>query len=138
MEADSTELLAVCAKIAAAHFSSTATRLDQVPVVIREIYRSISQLAGKDASEASRQPAVPVGESVTHDHIVCLEDGAKLKAMKRHLRSAHKMSIAEYRQRWQLPSNYPMVAPSYSKRRTAIAKEFGLGTVRSRAKKSKR
>ena len=97
--------------------------------MIAQVHQSLKALSGpKQEPQAPLVPAVPVKKSVTPDHIICLEDGKKLKMLKRHLRTAYDMSPEQYRQRWDLPADYPMVAPNYARQRSRLAKEIGLGT----------
>ena len=101
-----------------------------VKKMIREIYYELSGLSSESETEAAahrRKPAVPVDQSVQDDHIICLEDGQKLKMLKRYLKTHYNMTPEEYRIRWGLPSNYPMVAPEYAKKRSKLAREIGLG-----------
>jgi predicted transcriptional regulator len=102
---------------------------ESLPDVIRSVYRTVSGLAGSGDGKADDKPkpAVPVSKSVTTDYIICLEDGRKLKMLKRYLRSRYDMTPDEYRRRWNLPADYPMVAPSYTERRSEFAKKIGLG-----------
>ncbi|MBB4314631.1 putative transcriptional regulator [Roseospira marina] len=96
--------------------------------LIQDVHRSLSTI-GQATPEAERpQPAVPIKKSVQPDFIVCLEDGKKLKMLKRHLKTAYDMTPEEYRDRWGLPTDYPMVAPNYAQHRSALAKKIGLGT----------
>lgn len=118
-------------QIVSAFVSNNSLPSEGLPSVIQSVYKSVNALSRGEAETAERpKPAVPIGRSVTEDHIVCLEDGRKLKMLKRYLRSHYDMSPEEYRQRWGLPSDYPMVAPSYAARRSRFAKEIGLGKSR--------
>ena len=109
--------------------SNNPVTSESLPDVIRSVYRTVSGLNGtvEPRIDEKLKPAVPVGKSVTEDYIVCLEDGRKLKMLKRYLRSRYDMSPDEYRRRWNLPADYPMVAPSYTERRSEFAKKIGLG-----------
>lgn len=128
------ELLPLVSDIVAAHLSNNTVPVAELPNLIREVYRALSNV-GTDTAESQRpEPAVPVKKSVFPDFIVCLEDGKKLKMLKRHLRTAYNMTPAEYRERWGLPADYPMVAPNYARQRSKLAKQIGLGT-RSRRKR---
>ena len=124
------ELLRMTTDVAAAYFSNNSLPSLQLPEVIRTIHESLTALRGGEAAAPAEPPtpAVPVKKSVTPDYIVCLEDGRKLKMLKRHLRTAYDMSPEQYRQRWELPADYPMVAPNYARQRSRLAKEIGLGT----------
>jgi predicted transcriptional regulator len=118
------------AGIVAAYVSRNAVTADAVPDIIRTVHQALTQLTGAaPAPEPAERPkaAVPIGRSVQHDYIVCLEDGKKLKMLKRYLRSRYNMSPDDYRRRWGLPPDYPMVAPAYAARRSDFAKKIGLG-----------
>ena len=120
------ELLALTADIVASHVSNNS-----VPVLIEQVFKTLASVGGGDAQTNDRpQPAVPIKRSVTPDYLVCLEDGKKLKMLKRHLKTRYSMTPDEYRDRWGLPADYPMVAPNYAKQRRALAKKIGLGTTR--------
>ncbi len=123
-----TSVLGLTAQIVSAHVSNNSVSPDALPSLIQEVYRTLAGV-GKEPSEPDRpQPAVPVKKSVFPDHIVCLEDGKKLKMLKRHLKTAYNMSPDQYRDRWGLPPDYPMVAPNYARHRSSLAKKIGLGT----------
>lgn len=115
--------------IVASFVSNNPTTAENLPDVIRTVYKTVSGLAGApEARQEDRpKPAVQVNKSVTNDYIICLEDGRKLKMLKRYLRARYDMSPDEYRRRWNLPADYPMVAPSYTERRSEFAKKIGLG-----------
>jgi predicted transcriptional regulator len=123
------ELLTFAAQIVSAHAAHNAVSPEALPAVIRSVYETLSSLAVGDTTEPVTKPvpAVPVNKSVFPDHIVCLEDGKKLKMLRRHLQTAFNMTPEHYRERWGLPRDYPMVAPKYAARRAAIAKSSGLG-----------
>jgi predicted transcriptional regulator len=123
------ELMRMTSDIVASFVSNNPVTTDSLPDVIRSVYRTVSGLAGSAETrvEDKPKPAVPVSKSVTDDYIVCLEDGKKLKMLKRYLRSRYDMSPDEYRRRWGLSADYPMVAPSYTERRSEFAKKIGLG-----------
>ena len=122
------ELLEVCAKIVAAHLETHPVESSAIPQLIVQVHRSITDAHSASASNGPPEPATPINKSVAANHIACLEDGVKLKVLKRHLRLKHNMTFAEYRTRWRLPGDYPQVAPNYAKRRSAIARGIGLGT----------
>lgn len=129
LESDMSEaLITLTSDIVAAHVSNNNVDVGDVPTLITTVYGALSGL-GHDAEpeEVRPDPAVPIRSSVKKDYIVCLEDGKKMKMLKRHLMTAYGMTPDEYRQRWGLPSDYPMVAPSYSERRRELAKSIGLG-----------
>jgi predicted transcriptional regulator len=123
------DLLALTTEIVAAHVSNNTVAVADLPTLINQVYRSLSNIgAAPPAAPERPQPAIAVKKSVTPDYIICLEDGKKLKMLKRHLKTAYNMSPEEYRERWGLPADYPMVAPNYAKQRSKLAKEIGLGT----------
>jgi len=126
------ELLSLTAEIVAAHVSNNSVSASDIPALIQDVYRTLSRV-GSQATEPERpQPAVPIKRSVTPDYIICLEDGKKLKMLKRHLKTAYNMTPEQYRERWGLPPDYPMVAPNYARHRSSLAKKIGLGTKRGR------
>lgn len=101
---------------------------DEVPTLISSVYSALSGLGGTDTAEEARpEPAVSVRASVKKDHVICLDCGKKMKMLKRHLSTEHNMTPEEYRQHWDLPSDYPMVAPEYAETRRVMAKKAGLG-----------
>ncbi|HEY8189698.1 MAG TPA: MucR family transcriptional regulator [Micavibrio sp.] len=124
-------LLSYTTEIVSAHLSANQVANDEIPGLIQKIYRTLAGLGnGESAGAADRpQPAVPIKKSVTQDYVICLEDGKKLKMLKRYLKTAYGMTPDQYRERWGLAADYPMVAPSYAKRRSSLAKEIGLGTT---------
>ena len=130
------DLLALTTEIVSAHLSNNIVPQNEVSGLIETVFRTLSNLGGHiPMSSGDRpQPVVPIKKSVTPDYIVCLEDGKKLKMLKRHLKTAYDMSPEEYRERWGLPSDYPMVAPNYAKQRSRLAKDIGLGTKANNAK----
>ena len=131
------DVLRMAVDIVAAYVSNNTVPAAQVPEVINTVYGSLSSLdGGAQATPEPAKPAVSVRRSVTPDYIVCLEDGKKLKMLKRHLRAAYDMSPEEYRAKWGLPADYPMVAPNYAAQRSAFAKKIGLG--RKKGQKPKR
>ena len=123
------QLLQLTAQIVSAHVSHNAVTAEALPGLIREVYRSLSGSDVKVDEVAPRpEPAVNPKKSVFPDYIICLEDGKKLKMLRRHLKSAYNMSPEQYRDRWELDASYPMVAPNYAKQRSSLAKKIGLGT----------
>src|ERR1700759_22798 len=123
------DLLRLGADIVAAYVSRNAGSVEAVPEIIRSVHEALEGL-GRTAPappEERAKPAVPISKSIQHDYIVCLEDGKKLKMLKRYLRSRYDMSPDDYRKRWGLPADYPMVAPAYAARRSDFAKQIGLG-----------
>ncbi|MFP6758401.1 MAG: MucR family transcriptional regulator [Alphaproteobacteria bacterium] len=138
---DSNEnVLGMAATIVSAYVSHNALPASQIPELIQTVYKSLADTgtAGADAPKEPLKPPVPIRRSITPDYVICLEDGKKLKMLKRHLRTNYGLSPEEYRAKWGLPSDYPMVAPNYAKQRSEFAKKIGLGrkrTVRSGRKK---
>jgi predicted transcriptional regulator len=131
----SSDLLALTTEIVAAHVSNNPVSVGDLPQLINQVYNSLANIGTVPLAPAERpQPAVPVKKSVYPDYIVCLEDGKKLKMLKRHLKTAYNMTPEAYRERWALPTDYPMVAPNYARQRSRLAKEIGLGT---RARRSR-
>lgn len=122
------ELLELTTEIVAAHVGNNTVSMDDLPQLIQDIYKSLAVVGNTSAAPERPNPAVPVKKSIFPDYIVCLEDGKKLKMLKRHLKTAYNMSPEEYRERWGLLSDYPMVAPNYAKHRSNLAKKIGLGT----------
>ncbi len=123
------EILALTTDIVASYVSNNTVTIDEIPTVIDQVYKSLLNVGNDVALSAERpQPAVPIKRSITADYLICLEDGKKLKMLKRHLKTAYNMTPDDYRERWGLPADYPMVAPSYAERRSKLAKEIGLGT----------
>ncbi|MBM3532085.1 MAG: transcriptional regulator [Alphaproteobacteria bacterium] len=128
------ELLRMTTNVVAAYLSQNRLGAVDVPQVIGTVYASLSGLNGHSrlAAREAPRPAVSIKRSVMPDHIVCLEDGKKLKMLKRHLRTAYGLTPEEYRARWGLPPDYPMVAPNYAAQRSDFAKKIGLGRSRRR------
>ena len=122
----SSELLQHTSKIVAAHVANNPIAVTDVPGLIAAVHQALATLGPKEPAPKPN-PAVPIKQSVTPDYIICLEDGTKHKMLKRHLKTAHSMSPDEYRERWGLPRDYPLVSPNYAKQRSALAKKFGLG-----------
>ena len=132
---DDNELLRLTAKIVASYVGNNSLGADQVPEIVRTVSTALKQIEQGDngPDKAVGKPAVPIRRSITPDYIICLEDGRKLKMLKRHLRTTFGLTPDEYRTRWGLPADYPMVAPNYAKRRSEFAKKIGLGQKRSEA-----
>ena len=129
-----TEVLNITATIVAAYVSHNTVEAEDIGSVIRQVYGTLVALAsGHDAALRDEpKPAVAIKRSVTPDYLVCLEDGKKFKSLKRHLRSHYNLSPEEYREKWNLPHDYPMVAPNYAEARSKLAKKMGLGTRRAK------
>ncbi len=133
------DLLSMTTDIVSAHVSNNTVSKAELPGLIETVYKSLGAMGGEMMFNGDRpQPAVPVKKSVHPDYIICLEDGKKLKMLKRHLKSAYNMSPEEYRERWKLPADYPMVAPNYAERRSVLAKDIGLGTSPNSGRKKKK
>ena len=127
-KSETSEFLGLTTQIVAAHVGNNTVALNELPALIQDVYRTLVTVGTAPVKPERPQPAVPIRKSITPDYIVCLEDGKKLKMLKRHLKTAYKMTPDEYRERWSLLSDYPMVAPNYAKHRSALAKKIGLGT----------
>jgi predicted transcriptional regulator len=129
-DANPSDLLTHTAQILAAHLRNNTVPVAEVPALMRIVHKTLEEISGGPPADASPQPAVPIRRSVTPDFIVCLEDGKKLKMLKRHLRTAYNLSPEDYRIRWGLAPDYPMVAPNYARQRSTLAKKIGLGKRR--------
>lgn len=122
------ELLALTADVVSSFVSNNTVAVSDLPALIEQVFRTLSNVNADSRLSADRpQPAVPIKKSVTPDFIICLEDGAKLKMLKRYLKTNFKMTPEQYRERWGLDANYPMVAPNYAKKRSSLARQIGLG-----------
>lgn len=125
------DVMSLTADIVSSHVSNNTVAVSDVPTLIQQVYQTLSGLENPVPEEAPRpEPAVSVRKSIQPDYIVCLEDGKKLKMLKRHLKTRYNMSPDEYRERWNLPADYPMVAPNYAEQRRKLAKQIGLGKGR--------
>lgn len=126
---DRSEVIEMTADIVSAFVSNNSVPAGELPALIQSVHRALSGVSTTPevVESAPREPAVPVKKSVNPDFIVCLEDGRKFKSLKRHLRTKYNMSPEEYRSKWGLPKDYPMVAPNYAKARSDLAKQMGLG-----------
>jgi predicted transcriptional regulator len=123
------DLLALTTEIVAAHVSNNTVGVGDLGQLINQVYHSLANIGSAPAAPTARpQPAISVKKSIQPDFLVCLEDGKKLKMLKRHLKTAYNMTPEAYRERWGLASDYPMVAPNYARQRSRLAKEIGLGT----------
>ena len=128
-------LITLTADIVAAHVSNNSVAVNDLPQLIKNIHGALSALTGAGAAaEARPEPRVPIRSSVKPDYIVCLEDGVRLKMLKRYLMTNYQMTPDDYRKRWGLPADYPMVAPNYAEQRRTLAKSIGLGTKRRRTR----
>ena len=127
-EINSADLLDLTASIVSAHVANNSVAVGDVPKLIKDVYGTLATVSSEEEAEPERpEPAVSIKASIKPDYIVCLEDGKKLKMLKRHLMTHYGMTPEQYRTRWGLPSDYPMVAPNYAKQRSALAREIGLG-----------
>ena len=123
-------LIELTANIVSSRVSNNSVTPDSLPDFIKNVHASLSAATAKkhDFSDSPPQPAVPIRKFVSDDYLICLEDGKKLKMLRRHLKRAYGMTLEQYRARWGLPSDYPMVAPNYAAKRSELAKKMGLGT----------
>lgn len=130
MSADSSTVEQLTAQIVSAFAARNRVEHVALPALVAAVRGAFSSLASGEAAPAARpEPAVPIARSITSDYLVCLEDGARLKMLERHLRTHYDLSPQQYRERWGLPPDYPMVAPGYALRRSTIARALGLGRV---------
>ncbi|MGI8841675.1 MAG: MucR family transcriptional regulator [Caulobacteraceae bacterium] len=137
---DKAEIIEMTAEIVAAYVENNTLAMGDLPGLIQGVHRALASVAaGGDAvAPAPKEPAVPVRRSITPDHLICLEDGRKFKSLKRHLRTKYNMSPEDYRAKWGLAKDYPMVAPNYAKARSELAKQMGLGQGGRQVAKPKR
>lgn len=132
MDQEDDTIVQLTAEIVSAYVSNNSVRREDLAGLIGDVHAALRQApSGTEAAPEPQEPAVPVRRSVSSDYIVCLEDGKKFKSLKRHLRTDHDMSPEEYRAKWNLRSDYPMVAPSYAKARSELARSMGLGQKRN-------
>lgn len=129
-DAPKSELIALTADIISAYVSNNPTARDDLPALIVDVHDALSKASNRLATPEREElrPSVALKKSVTPDYIICLEDGKKFKSLKRHLRTHYNLSPEEYREKWNLPHDYPMVAPNYAAARSSLAKQMGLGT----------
>jgi predicted transcriptional regulator len=129
-------LVALTADIVSAHVSNNSVAVNDLPTLIQNVHGALSGLGkAPEAPPAKQEPAVSVRASIKPDYVVCLEDGLKMKMLKRHLMTDHQLTPDQYRQKWGLGADYPMVAPNYAEQRRTLAKKIGLGTKRRRTAK---
>jgi predicted transcriptional regulator len=133
--AEREELLHLAAGIVSAHVGNNRIPADQLPGLIQQVFGALATVEQKAAAPPRPEPAVSIRTSVRSDHIVCLDCGKHFSMLKRHLKTEHQLTPEQYRERWQLPSTYPVVAPDYAKTRSALAKRIGLGRKGSAARK---
>ncbi len=133
---DDVDILGLSASIVAAYVAQNTVARTAIPDLIRSVHGALSALGSPSSEQPAERtkPAVPVARSVQRDYIVCLEDGKRLKMLKRYLRTHYDMSPEEYRRKWSLPGDYPMVAPAYAERRSDFAKSIGLGKGKMRGR----
>ncbi len=131
---DSNEIIELTADIVSAFVSNNTIGASELPQIIADVHSALSRVSGGQPvpQREELKPAVPVKKSVTPDYIICLEDGKKFKSLKRHIRTHYDLSPEEYREKWELPHDYPMVAPNYASARSQLAKKMGLGQRRRR------
>ncbi|MBV7256300.1 MucR family transcriptional regulator [Pacificimonas sp. WHA3] len=129
------DLLGITAEIVSAHVGNNTVAVSDLPTLIEQVYNTLAKLDPGSEEEVAQEPAVSVRASIKPDYIVCLEDGKKLKMLKRHLMTSYGMTPDDYRRKWNLPSDYPMVAPNYAKQRRELAKKIGLGTKKTRTRR---
>ncbi len=128
------EIMSMTTSIVSSFVANNPVPSDSLSDLIVSVHKTVSSLCAPEPEQAQERPkpAVPISRSITDDHIICLEDGKKLKMLKRYLRSHYGLTPEEYRKRWGLPADYPMVAPSYTKKRSEFAKQIGLGKAAGR------
>lgn len=123
-------VIGLATEIVAAYVGNNPVQSSELPEIIKSVHESLTRLQAGEDGVAEQKPAVPVRKSITDDYLICLEDGKKFKSLKRHLRAKYGMSPEEYREKWNLPYDYPMVAPAYARQRSDLAKRMGLGQGR--------
>ncbi|MFN3889011.1 MAG: MucR family transcriptional regulator [Beijerinckiaceae bacterium] len=137
MTEQNSDYIEIAADIVSAYVSNNSIAASELPALIRDVYNALVRIQSAPAAPAAEppKPAVNARRSVHDDYIICLEDGKKFKSLKRHLRTQYDMTPEQYREKWSLPPDYPMVAPNYAKARSALAKEMGLGQARKRSRR---
>ncbi len=133
-EGDGNELLGFTEKMVSAHVANNSVAVADLPNLIKAVYATLTNITTAGETAPVPKPAVPINRSITPSYIVCLEDGRKFKMLKRHLKTSYNMTPKEYRERWGLPPDYPVVAPAYAKQRSELAKKIGLGKKRRNVK----
>ncbi|MGF1550290.1 MAG: MucR family transcriptional regulator [Sphingomonadaceae bacterium] len=131
-------MITLTADIVSAHVSNNSVAVSDLPQLIQNVHEALNGLTGHEEEETKQEPAVSIRSSIKPDYIVCLEDGKKLKMLKRHLMTHYNMTPDEYRRKWGLGPDYPMVAPNYAEQRRALAKKIGLGTKKRRGGRGKK
>ena len=133
----SAQFIELATDIVSAYVSNNSVATGELPTLIKDVFGALSRVSSGEpvaAAEAAK-PAVPVKKSITPDYIVCLEDGKQFKSLKRHLRTQYGLSPEQYREKWNLPADYPMVAPNYAEERSKLAKQMGLGQQRKKSRR---
>ena len=128
-------LTELTSEVVSAYVSNNIVPADQLPSLIRDVHGALSNTSGSSMVEEPKEkqkPAVPIKKSLTHDYLICLEDGKQFKSLKRHLKTHYDLSPEQYREKWGLPADYPMVAPAYAEARSKLAREMGLGQKRAK------
>ena len=135
-DASGTSFIGLTANIVSAYVSNNTVAASDIPALINQVHTALMRVTSGqgEASTEPLKPAVPIKRSITPEHIICLEDGKKFKSLKRHLRTQYNMTPEQYREKWGLPADYPMVAPNYAVARSQLAKKMGLGQQRPRRK----
>ena len=129
---DKKDILELTSQIVSSHVSNNSVATSDLPNLISSVFDTLMALSADEAEEPKEElkPAVPIKRSITDDYLICLEDGKKLKMLRRHLKTAYSMTPEDYRERWGLPADYPMVAPKYAAKRQELARKIGLGKNR--------
>ncbi|HME21920.1 MAG TPA: MucR family transcriptional regulator [Acetobacteraceae bacterium] len=135
MSESTEQILGLTAQIVSAHVRHNSVAPDALPGLIQDVYRALLNIGQQPVQAEKAAPAVPVRQSIRQDRIICLEDGKSFSMLKRHLMTDHKLTPQQYREKWGLPRDYPMVAPDYAKTRSALAKKIGLGRKAGRPAK---
>lgn len=125
--ADNSAIIELTTEIVSAFVGNNTVEVAELPSLIRDVHASLTGLQSEVLRSGGQQPAVPVDQSITDEHLICLEDGKQFKSLKRHLRTKYNLTPEEYREKWGLPFDYPMVAPAYARQRSQLAKDMGLG-----------
>jgi len=131
LEHDGADIIALTSEIVSAYVGNNSVKSTELPALIQDVHASLAGLAGRSGLAGEQQPAVPTKQSITDEYLICLEDGKQFKSLKRHLRTKYDMSPQQYREKWGLPYDYPMVAPAYARQRSNLAKQMGLGQAKS-------
>ncbi len=136
-QSESSDLQALTTQLVASHVANNSVAVADLPKLIQQVYDALAGLSSGAGGQERPQPAVSVKRSVTPEFIICLEDGKKLKMLKRHLRTTYNLTPEEYRAKWGLPADYPMVSPNYAAQRSEFAKKIGLGRKTKRRGRAK-